>query len=99
MILICSIYDKLVDHFGIDELGSNFPKSVYDPHGFSKNDYYERLAELQKIAMDKLEKEKQNQKAPLKKEVALPPPPPDNKGRKSKWDIPNADKDPKRPKH
>ena len=37
-----SIYQKLIDFLDIDEMGSNFPKDVFDPKKFredKKNDY------------------------------------------------------------
>uniref|UniRef100_A0A914V236 SAP30-binding protein n=1 Tax=Plectus sambesii TaxID=2011161 RepID=A0A914V236_9BILA len=55
-----SLYEILINHFEIDELGTNFPKDIFDPHSFSESDYYDRLAEAQKIAMDRLEKEKKH---------------------------------------
>ena len=40
-----SIYQKLIDFLDIDEMGSNFPKDVFDPKKFredKKNDYVVR---------------------------------------------------------
>lgn len=53
-----SIYEKLIQYCGIDELGTNYPKDMFDPHGWSEDSYYESLAKAQKIEMDKLEKAK-----------------------------------------
>ncbi|XP_041942750.1 SAP30-binding protein isoform X3 [Alosa sapidissima] len=53
-----SIYEKLIQFCGIDELGTNYPKDMFDPHGWSEDSYYEALAKAQKIEMDKLEKAK-----------------------------------------
>ncbi|XP_040885543.1 SAP30-binding protein isoform X2 [Toxotes jaculatrix] len=53
-----SIYEKLIQFCGIDELGTNYPKDMFDPHGWSEDSYYEALAKAQKVEMDKLEKAK-----------------------------------------
>ncbi|XP_075033930.1 SAP30-binding protein isoform X2 [Mixophyes fleayi] len=53
-----SIYEKLIQFCSIDELGTNYPKDMFDPHGWSEDSYYEGLAKAQKIEMDKLEKAK-----------------------------------------
>ncbi|KAK1881057.1 SAP30-binding protein [Dissostichus eleginoides] len=53
-----SIYEKLIQFCSIDELGTNYPKDMFDPHGWSEDSYYEGLAKSQKVEMDKLEKAK-----------------------------------------
>ncbi|XP_056286001.1 SAP30-binding protein isoform X1 [Pseudoliparis swirei] len=53
-----SIYEKLIQFCSIDELGTNYPKDMFDPHGWSEDSYYEALAKSQKVEMDKLEKAK-----------------------------------------
>ncbi|XP_069510862.1 SAP30-binding protein isoform X1 [Ambystoma mexicanum] len=53
-----SIYEKLIQYCSIDELGTNYPKDMFDPHGWSEDSYYEALAKAQKIEMEKLEKAK-----------------------------------------
>ncbi|XP_060058736.1 SAP30-binding protein isoform X3 [Erinaceus europaeus] len=53
-----NIYEKLIQFCAIDELGTNYPKDMFDPHGWSEDSYYEALAKAQKIEMDKLEKAK-----------------------------------------
>uniref|UniRef100_A0A8C8CYH6 SAP30-binding protein n=1 Tax=Oncorhynchus tshawytscha TaxID=74940 RepID=A0A8C8CYH6_ONCTS len=55
-----SIYEKLIQFCGIDELGTNYPKDMFDPHGWSEDSYYEALAKAQKVEMDKLEKAKKD---------------------------------------
>lgn len=40
-----SIYEKLIQFCGIDELGTNYPKDMFDPHGWSEDSYYEGLGE------------------------------------------------------
>ncbi|KAK9906776.1 hypothetical protein WJX75_007776 [Coccomyxa subellipsoidea] len=34
---------KMVDFFGIEDIGSCYPKEVFDPKGFPKEDYYKAL--------------------------------------------------------
>ncbi|NXH30909.1 S30BP protein, partial [Myiagra hebetior] len=51
-----SLYEKLVQFCSIDEIGSNYPKDMFDPHGWSEDSYYEALAKAQMIEMDRLEK-------------------------------------------
>ncbi|XP_058417615.1 SAP30-binding protein isoform X2 [Diceros bicornis minor] len=41
-----SIYEKLIQFCAIDELGTNYPKDMFDPHGWSEDSYYEALASL-----------------------------------------------------
>uniref|UniRef100_A0A8C7QXM3 SAP30 binding protein n=1 Tax=Oncorhynchus mykiss TaxID=8022 RepID=A0A8C7QXM3_ONCMY len=55
-----SIYEKLIQFCGIDELGTNYPKDMFDPHGWPEDSYYEALAKAQKVEMDKLEKAKKD---------------------------------------
>lgn len=40
---LSSIYEKLIQFCGIDELGTNYPKDMFDPHGWSEDSYYEAL--------------------------------------------------------
>ena len=40
-----SIYEKLIQFCSIDELGTNYPKDMFDPHGWSEDSYYEALGE------------------------------------------------------
>lgn len=51
-----SIYEKLIIHCNIDELGTNFPPNLYDGHLFGKESYYDELQKVQKAEMDKREK-------------------------------------------
>lgn len=53
-----SIYEKLIQFCGLNELGTNYPASIYDPLKWGKESFYEELAKVQKIEMDKREKEK-----------------------------------------
>lgn len=41
--LFSSIYEKLIQYCSIDELGTNYPKDMFDPHGWSEDSYYEAL--------------------------------------------------------
>ncbi|XP_016311217.1 SAP30-binding protein isoform X3 [Sinocyclocheilus anshuiensis] len=78
-----SIYEKLIQFCGIDELGTNYPKDMFDPHGWSEDSYYEALAKAQKVEMDKLEKAK---KEKTKIEFVTATKKADAQKRKSKWD-------------
>lgn len=53
-----SIYEKLIQFCGLNELGTNHPPSIYDPSKWGKESFYEELAKVQKIEMDRREKEK-----------------------------------------
>jgi len=44
-----SIYEKLIQHCGIDEHGTNFPKELYDGHLFGEESYYDQLAHAQNV--------------------------------------------------
>ncbi|XP_016311218.1 SAP30-binding protein isoform X4 [Sinocyclocheilus anshuiensis] len=77
-----SIYEKLIQFCGIDELGTNYPKDMFDPHGWSEDSYYEALAKAQKVEMDKLEKAKK-EKTKIEFVTATKK---DAQKRKSKWD-------------
>ena len=37
------ILAKIVDHFGIDETGSNFPTKIFDPHCYNNEDYEDSI--------------------------------------------------------
>ncbi|XP_026478049.1 SAP30-binding protein-like [Ctenocephalides felis] len=51
-----SIYEKLIPYCGINEFGTNYPPEKYDPFRFGKESYYEELSKVQKVEMDKREK-------------------------------------------
>lgn len=53
-----SIYDKLIQFCGLNELGTNFPKDFYDTSVYGPESYFEELAKAQKIEMEKQEKQK-----------------------------------------
>jgi len=38
-----SLYETLVDTFGIDEKGTNFSSEVFDPRAFRPEDFYTAL--------------------------------------------------------
>lgn len=85
-----SIYEKLINYCAIDELGTNYPLEIYDPHSWGAESYYDELAKRQKEEMDKREKEKKERtKVEFISGTAKKPTAEisgDNK-RKSKWDI------------
>lgn len=53
-----SIYEKLIAFCGIDELATNYPPDIYDPHKWRPESYYEELSKRQTVEMDKRTKEK-----------------------------------------
>ena len=71
----CRIYAKLLEHFRLDEFGTNFAKDVYDPHAFAPEEHYDKLgafgqwrdvlrlhslaAEKQRALMNRSDKKKQ----------------------------------------
>lgn len=73
-----SIYDKLIQYCGINELGTNFSSDQWDVSIYGPESYYEELAKSQKTEMDKHEKQK---KENIKTEVIS------GSKRKSKWDV------------
>lgn len=79
-----SIYEKLISFCDINELGTNYPPEIYDPSHFGKESYYEELARVQKLEMDKLEKQKKEQVTI----VTGSKKPTEVEKRKSKWDQP-----------
>jgi len=38
------ILDKITSYYDLDEIGSNYPKEVYNPHGKDPSDFYEEIA-------------------------------------------------------
>jgi len=40
------ILDKLVEHFGIKEIDSNYPKDIFDPFAFSPSDFYDHIGSI-----------------------------------------------------
>ncbi len=54
-----SIYEKLVGYCSIDEYGTNYPRSLFNPTSWGPESYYDALSKAQKEAHDKKEKEKQ----------------------------------------
>lgn len=81
-----SIYDKLIQFCGINELGTNFEKEFYDTSVYGPESFYEELAKAQKIEMDKQEKQKkENIKTEILEGVSK------EGKRKSKWDQQSID--------
>ncbi|XP_045155809.1 SAP30-binding protein isoform X3 [Echinops telfairi] len=85
-----SIYEKLIQFCAIDELGTNYPKDMFDPHGWSEDSYYEALAKAQKVEMDKLEKAKKERTKAYCRDVSAAPgdrscPSPVRAGTASSW--------------
>lgn len=63
-----SIYEKLIQFCDINELGTNYPNELYDPLQWGKESFYEELAKVQKIEMDRRDKER---KESLKQDAVL----------------------------
>ena len=53
-----SIYEKLIQFCELNELGTNYHPDTYNPLQWGKESYFEELARLQKLEMDKMEKQK-----------------------------------------
>ena len=89
-----SIYEKLIQYCKIDELGSNYPPDRFDPLKWGKDSYYEELAKIQKVEMEKLETKRKEKATKIEIVSGLAKRPSsssmtadeDAKKRKSKWD-------------
>ena len=89
-----SIYEKLIQYCKIDELGSNYPPDRFDPLKWGKDSYYEELAKVQKVEMEKLEAKRKEKGTKIEIVTGLAKrsssssmtADEDAKKRKSKWD-------------
>ncbi|CAG9795451.1 unnamed protein product [Diatraea saccharalis] len=83
-----SIYEKLIEFCHINELDTNYPPEIYDPLKWGKESYYDELSRVQKVEMDRREKEKKEKlsKIDFLSGVAKKPESDEEKKRKSKWD-------------
>lgn len=84
-----SIYEKLIQFCAIDEHGTNFPKELYDGHLFGPESYYDELAKVQKVDMERREKAAKERSA--KSAIKADKRPEESSGggpskRRSKWD-------------
>ncbi|CAH3189308.1 unnamed protein product [Porites evermanni] len=85
-----SIYKKLLSYLNLDETGSNYPKSLFDPTCWTEESYYENLSKVQKEAYEKKEKEKAKQArthVEFLSGTKKPNQGEEPKKRKSKWDV------------
>ena len=41
------ILEKIIDFYSIDEIGSNYPKHLYNPHDKQAGDFFEELQKRQ----------------------------------------------------
>ncbi|VVC96511.1 SAP30-binding protein [Leptidea sinapis] len=81
-----SIYEKLIQFCDINELDTNYPPEIYDPLKWGKESYYDELAKVQKVEMDRREKEKKEKLSKMEFISGKRPESDDEKKRKSKWD-------------
>ncbi|CAH2042759.1 unnamed protein product, partial [Iphiclides podalirius] len=83
-----SIYEKLIQFCDINELDTNYPPEIYDPLKWGKESYYDELARIQKVEMDRREKEKKEKLAKIDfiSGVVKKSESDEEKKRKSKWD-------------
>lgn len=82
-----SIYEKLIQFCGINELGTNYPPAVYDSSKWGKESYYEELSKVQKSEMEKREKDRKSKVEVMSGTKRQEE---DAKKRKSKWDQPGG---------
>lgn len=38
------ILDKMISYYDLDEIGTNYPKEMYNPYGKDPQDFYEEIA-------------------------------------------------------
>ncbi|KAB7507324.1 SAP30-binding protein [Armadillidium nasatum] len=81
-----SIYEKLIDHLGLDEMGSNYPLEMFDPHCWGKESYYDEISRVQKEEMDRREKERKEKTKVDIISGTKKPPEEEAKKRKSRFD-------------
>ncbi|CAH4028995.1 SAP30-binding protein [Pieris brassicae] len=81
-----SIYEKLIQFCDINELDTNYPPEIYDPLKWGKESYYDELARVQKIEMERREKEKKEKLSKIDFISGKKTDSDEEKKRKSKWD-------------
>ncbi|CAK1553131.1 unnamed protein product [Leptosia nina] len=81
-----SIYEKLIQFCDINELDTNYPPEIYDPLRWGKESYYDELARVQKLEMERREKEKKEKLSKIDFISGKKTDSDDEKKRKSKWD-------------
>ncbi|XP_054161677.1 SAP30-binding protein-like [Oppia nitens] len=87
-----SIYEKLIAYCDIDEMATNYPPDVYNPHIWTEKSFYEELAKRQKEDMDRREKDrKERTKVEFMSGTKKGPTGDTNEStkKKSKWDLPS----------
>lgn len=52
------ILEKLISYCEVNEIGSNYPKEIYDPEGFDPSDFYDEIAKQQQELIEKREADK-----------------------------------------
>ena len=88
-----SIYDKLILYLGIEERGTNFSKSDFDPSFWRKVPDYENLARAQREDVAKREREKKTKVEFVTGTVKKPSSTSNvENAKKTKWDAPSDDR-------
>ncbi len=49
--------EKIIDNYDLDQIGSNYPKDVYNPHGKDPLDFFEEIAKSQTELMQQQQEE------------------------------------------
>ncbi|KAG5188779.1 HCNGP-like protein-domain-containing protein, partial [Tribonema minus] len=39
-----AVLTKICQHYGVDDRGSNYPRALFDAHGYDMADYYDNIA-------------------------------------------------------
>lgn len=80
------ILDKLVEHFGIKEIDSNYPKDIFDPFAFSPSDFYDHIAAEQRRMEEKKPEVRTNIEFAAATAPVVSKATGDDKKKGSKWD-------------
>lgn len=76
-----SIYDKLIEKFGINETGTNFTDPILNKSSWRPESFYKQLAEKQQKEYDRRESERKNDPNSKIKQMVIA-----DKEKRSKWD-------------
>ena len=97
------LLEKLVAFMGVQEFGTNYPAELYDPNGFGKEEYYEKLEETRR-KWEERQSRKEGEKVDFRSAGQLEQRASSSSGaapaeaappkRKSKWDTGGAGSEP-----